>query len=427
MPKITRATQKIFAQNGTDQLAAFGSMKTGTPIYTDNIEDLQTSDYEDGWENAIVADEAPFLEEMNGVQYGFSKQLAYLFQEGIAEYDAETTYYKNSIVKGANSDGVMTLWYSLTDNNIGNNPADDTTEINWKVLDLGGKWGSIEGNIENQTDLQNELNSKLNTNQITNCILEAPNGVATYSGNTITIKQGLKVLIPNGRNADGTLKNVEYTFSQDKNIKRPIETVLDKINRIVAFDVDNEKDLLIEKRNYIEQSEEPVYDDPLTIIWYNPLTNIYKYRGITSSQEEWVQANITIIADFVNTKTSIESLTPFQPFRAVDQNDTEFIAHQAMPSDKRITLSVLPTESQYIAPVDGYVTFILVVSGSGTDIYISLTSGSIVNVKHLTKGPSNSLTIPVRKGDNFAISYQVSGGFTISSKSITFCYAEGAQ
>ena len=138
MPKITRATQKIFAQNGTDQLAAFGSMKTGTPIYTDNIEDLQTSDYEDGWENAIVADEAPFLEEMNGVQYGFSKQLAYLFQEGIAEYDAETTYYKNSIVKGVNSDGVMTLWYSLTDNNIGNNPADDTTEINWKVLDLGG-------------------------------------------------------------------------------------------------------------------------------------------------------------------------------------------------------------------------------------------------------------------------------------------------
>ena len=144
MPKITRATQKIFAQNGTDQLAAFGSMKTGTPIYTDNIEDLQTSDYEDGWENAIVADEAPFLEEMNGVQYGFSKQLAYLFQEGIAEYDAGTTYYKNSIVKGANSDGVMTLWYSLTDNNIGNNPADDTTEINWKVLDFSGG-GSSSG------------------------------------------------------------------------------------------------------------------------------------------------------------------------------------------------------------------------------------------------------------------------------------------
>ena len=145
MPKITRATQKIFAQNGTDQLAAFGSMKTGTPIYTDNIEDLQTSDYEDGWENAIVADEAPFLEEMNGVQYGFSKQLAYLFQEGIAEYDAETTYYKNSIVKGVNSDGVMTLWYSLTDNNIGNNPADDTTEINWKVLDFSGGGGSSSG------------------------------------------------------------------------------------------------------------------------------------------------------------------------------------------------------------------------------------------------------------------------------------------
>ena len=141
MPKITRATQKIFAQNGTDQLAAFGSMKTGTPIYTDNIEDLQTSDYEDGWENAIVADEAPFLEEMNGVQYGFSKQLAYLFQEGIAEYDAETTYYKNSIVKGLDSEGKLTLWTSLIDDNTGNNPAEDLTGTNWQVLQLGGSSG----------------------------------------------------------------------------------------------------------------------------------------------------------------------------------------------------------------------------------------------------------------------------------------------
>ena len=142
MPKITRATQKIFAQNGTDQLAAFGSMKTGTPIYTDNIEDLQTSDYEDGWEQAIVADEAPFLEEMNGVQYVFSKQLAYLFQQGIAEWDAGTTYYTNSFCQ---VDGK--LYYSKQDGNINHSPADDTADEYWTEFkpyteDSGGSTGS---------------------------------------------------------------------------------------------------------------------------------------------------------------------------------------------------------------------------------------------------------------------------------------------
>lgn len=58
----------------------------------------------------------------------------------------------------------------------------------------------------------------LNKTQITNCILEAPNGVATYSNSTITIHKGLKVLMPNGLNSDGTLNNTEYILPNDINI-----------------------------------------------------------------------------------------------------------------------------------------------------------------------------------------------------------------
>lgn len=58
----------------------------------------------------------------------------------------------------------------------------------------------------------------LNKTQITNCILEAPNGVATYSNGTITIHKGLKVLMPNGLNSDGTLNNIEYILPNDINI-----------------------------------------------------------------------------------------------------------------------------------------------------------------------------------------------------------------
>lgn len=129
--KIQRHTQKIFGGNApTDDLAVFGSFKTGNPIYTDNIGDLQSPAYEKGWSAALAANEAPFMEEMNGVQYVFSKQLAYLFQEGIPEYDANTEYFTGAMAKGFNTDNVPVIYRSLTDNNIGN---DLSNAAHWEV------------------------------------------------------------------------------------------------------------------------------------------------------------------------------------------------------------------------------------------------------------------------------------------------------
>lgn len=51
MTRIERRTQKIFAGNAaTDELAVFGSMNTGNPIYTDNIETLQSTQLRRGME-----------------------------------------------------------------------------------------------------------------------------------------------------------------------------------------------------------------------------------------------------------------------------------------------------------------------------------------------------------------------------------------
>lgn len=50
----------------------------------------------------------------------------------------------------------------------------------------------------------------LNTSQVTNCILSAPNGVATQSGLTVTSGKDITLLIPNGANSDGTIKNTRY-------------------------------------------------------------------------------------------------------------------------------------------------------------------------------------------------------------------------
>ena len=141
MPKIQRKTQKIFCNSAdSDQIAVFGSMSTGTPVYSNDVEQLQSNEaYEIGWDAATLEDKAPFMEEMNGMQYGITKQLAYNFQEGIPEYDAGTTYYVGSICKVL-EEGKPVLYTSLTDENLGNNPVTNAT--NWERLSFGG--GGLE-------------------------------------------------------------------------------------------------------------------------------------------------------------------------------------------------------------------------------------------------------------------------------------------
>lgn len=139
MTPLTRQTQKVFAGNANvDNLAVFGTMKTGTPQYSSNVETLQSTTYSQGWSDAILNDKAPYLEEMNAVQYGLSYQLAYILQEGAFEYDAGTEYSSTSLVKVINGNK-LELYHSLQDNNIGN-PI--TNPSYWEKLQLseGGRY-----------------------------------------------------------------------------------------------------------------------------------------------------------------------------------------------------------------------------------------------------------------------------------------------
>ena len=116
MPKLTRYLQKIFANN-SNQVGVFG---TGVDKETSkNVETLQSVDYEEGWSSAIITNKNyPIWQEMDGVQYGLSYQLKYLFQNGIPEWLSTETYYTNSYCRvGSN------VYYSLQDDNTNHNPA----------------------------------------------------------------------------------------------------------------------------------------------------------------------------------------------------------------------------------------------------------------------------------------------------------------
>ncbi len=167
MPKLPRVTGKIFASNAAEgDIGQYGSALTGNKVPTSDIAEIQALPaYEEGWRGAVISDRNyPTLQEMNGLQKTFSQQIAYLLESGIPEWDANTTYYRNTSFCQIN--GV--LYQSQSDNNIGNNPETDT--VNWQKLDFGGA-----GNNNANQDLSNLTPTGekhfLNKTYVTNCLL----------------------------------------------------------------------------------------------------------------------------------------------------------------------------------------------------------------------------------------------------------------
>lgn len=122
MAKITRKTQKIFA-GGASNNGQFGSARAGTFQTSNDIAVLQSlAAFTQGWADATISGQnLPTLEELQALHFITTSQIGYLLQDGIAEYDAGTTYYQKSIVKKA---GTYELYGSLIDDNVGQSLAD---------------------------------------------------------------------------------------------------------------------------------------------------------------------------------------------------------------------------------------------------------------------------------------------------------------
>mgnify|MGYP004479513267 CR=1 FL=1 len=85
-----------------------------------------------GLEAGVVIDEATILQDDNSVKRVVTQQLAYLFQKGIPEWESQTTYFKGNLCMSI-IDDIPNLYYSLIDNNIGNEVTDSS---NWQNLGL---------------------------------------------------------------------------------------------------------------------------------------------------------------------------------------------------------------------------------------------------------------------------------------------------
>lgn len=150
MAKISRFYQRLFGSTATSgQVRQFGSLAASAPLTTTDPATIQAlSQWLDGWAAATLGLANPTREDTNAVDYIFARQLGYILQAGVPEWETNTIYYIGSIVNAA---GV--LYVSLTDANTGNAV---TSATNWKLLNSGA-WvaksadytlTSLDGNVE---------------------------------------------------------------------------------------------------------------------------------------------------------------------------------------------------------------------------------------------------------------------------------------
>ena len=137
MSKLTRVIQKIFGQDGgSGEFGQFGSNAASPPGTTTKdltvIQALQQ--FLDGWFSATAsAAEPPRIEDRNGLDLLWSSQLAYLFQNGLAEWQAGTKYYLDvSFVQVDGSVYQAVLGDDVTNDNTNKAPA--SNPLWWRLV-----------------------------------------------------------------------------------------------------------------------------------------------------------------------------------------------------------------------------------------------------------------------------------------------------
>jgi hypothetical protein len=135
MAKITRKNLNVFGLTGSSTyFGEFGSQAAASPVETKDIDTIQQlGAWSTGWQDAVALGEAPYLQDMNGWMYVHSYEVAYLLQEGVAEWNTDAVYYTGSIVKKT---GTFELYGSLGDTNTGNALPSRVTDANWQYLGL---------------------------------------------------------------------------------------------------------------------------------------------------------------------------------------------------------------------------------------------------------------------------------------------------
>ena len=331
--------------------------------------------------------------------------------------------------------------YEVTNNQDGSITLTDSFGL---VTELGTpvnavNMNHIEDGIEDldllkaDTDLSN-LNDAgekhfLNKNQTTNCILEAPNGVGYTDTTNYYVPSGVKVLAPNGRNQDNTLKNAELTTPYE--LSNALATGSSEGKRRLVFltyltnisitHITEENVLYVHYYNDLPSS----LSNTMSYFAYVFLDNRWYYTsGSTTPNWRPIMAVPLYFYYEKNSYTTAPETFSYQSLQLLHRGNKNEISGWGMPSRGSINLTLGASGTTYTAPANGWVSF----SKQGTDgQQITLyNSTSYIRVQTYQRAGTttpawNGIILPVKKGDSFRAEYTCTG----ETKDFKFIYAGG--
>lgn len=211
-----------------------------------------------------------------------------------------------------------------------------------------------------------------------------------YIGSTIWVDKGVKGLIPDGRNEDGSLKNVEFVTQR----------VLTNTNSNT-----NDYVIALNSTTFVDTRIQ-AYDEEKNIV-YNTSTG--------------AKTSFCLVGTMARNTGIVYNFNPKQPFRAIDYSDKSEISGWGMPSNKYIDLSLGASGTYYTAPANGY--FTIDKQTSGTNQYIQFINTSVQLATSIQAPGTYNIRafVPVKKGQQLKVNY-TAGGEVVWFR---FIYAEG--
>ena len=242
-----------------------------------------------------------------------------------------------------------------------------------------------------------------------------------YIGSTIYALPGVKGLIPNDRNADRSLKNIEVIQDSVKTMTIPSYMAGRKHCPLQLFFNNELGGIYVDNYNWgTVATLKDLPRDKRYASYYCLEDNLVHYfndSGVESINKCLFAAKFDVGDD-----NKITSFTPKTVFHALDYNDKSTISGWSMPSSRYIDLTLGADGSTYTAPANGYFQ-IWKIAGRDKAYFnfVNKTNNMAVNSNTTDVVYSSRIIFPVRKGDVIECTYNSTGSTNI----FRFIYAEG--
>lgn len=149
------------------------------------------------------------------------------------------------------------------------------------------------------------------------CVLLAPSGPMTYSGNVVTLPASTIILCANGLDEENRHSNTQVTLSSSITAALSISA---NSEGVLFYDSANNAIRFCDEANYYRQDTAPAVPAVSYAVWYNTNDNIYHYK----SGSNWIAMTAAEIGRLtMGTSSNIVEWNPFYPVSLVTKDELE--------------------------------------------------------------------------------------------------------